>query len=401
MQDAYLFDAVRTPRDCRLPGSALNEIKPIDLLGSLLEAVQLRNGLQGDEIDDLLLGVVQPLEDYSVNIARAALMKMGWGQGVSGMTLNRNAASGLSALNLAATKVGAGIDCLVLAGGVDSLSRTMLRPLDTNSISDPEWLRLARYIPQSLAADLLGTHDGVTREAADGYAVRSWQRALQAQQEGRFSSSVISLTDRNGLPLLKEDQIRWENLTQEGLAHLEPVNPPLHTPGFHEIALSRFPHLETVNPIHTEGNSAPLTDGAALLLLGTLEKGRALGLRPRARIRSMSHCCSDPVIAFLGATEAARQCLKLAGLTPKDVQLWQCNEPFAAIPLYFEKAMDVPEERLNPNGGAIALGKAVAASGAILMGMLLEEMERLGLETGLAAVAAEGGAGVATLIERI
>jgi acetyl-CoA C-acetyltransferase len=401
MQDAYLFDAVRTPRDCRLPGSALNEIKPIDLLGSLLEAVQLRNGLQVDEIDDLLLGVVQPLEDYSVNIARAALMKMGWGQGVSGMTLNRNAASGLSALNLAATKLGAGIDSLVLAGGVDSLSRTMLRPLDTNSISDPEWLRLARYIPQSLAADLLGTHVGVTREAADGYAVRSWQRALQAQQEGRFTASVISLTDRNGLPLLKEDQIRWENLTREGLAQLDPVNPPQHTPGFHEIALSRFPHLEAVNPMHTEGNSAPLTDGAALLLLGTLEKGRALGLRPRARIRSMSHCCSDPVIAFLGATEAARQCLKLAGMTTQDVQLWQCNEPFAAIPLYFEKAMDVPEERLNPNGGAIALGKAVAASGAMLMGMLLEEMERLDLETGLAAVAAEGGAGVATLIERI
>lgn len=401
MQDAYLFDAVRTPRDCRLSGSPLNEIKPIDLLGSLLEAIQLRNGLEGGEIDDLLLGVVQPLEDYSVNIARAGLLKMGWGLGVSGMTLNRNAASGLSALNLAATKVGAGIDRLVLAGGVDSLSRTMLRPLDTNSISDPEWLRLARYIPLSLSADLLGTHYGISREEADAYAVRSWQRALQAQKEGRFSSSVIPLTDRNSLSLLNEDQLRWENLTQEGLAHLAPVNPPQKTPGFHEIALSRFPHLEAINPIHTEGNSAPLTDGAALLLLGSLEKGQALGLRPRARIRSMSHCCSDPVIAFLGVTEAARQCLKLAGMAPKDVQLWQCNEPFAAIPLYFEKAMELPEDRLNANGGAIAMGKAVAASGAMLMGMLLEEIERLGLENGLAAVAAEGGAGVATLIERI
>lgn len=401
MQEAYIFDAVRAPRDCRKTGNPYDEIKPVDLLVILLQALQVRNSLDTAHVDDVLIGSVLPLEDYGINIARAGILKAGWPDGVSGMVLNRNAASGLSAINFAATKIQGGVDGLVIAGGLDSRSRDTYRGQDTGFIGDPEWLHLARYIPSSLAADLLATMHGITRDEADRFAFRSLERAQAAQETNAFTHAVIPLNDRNGIPLLPQDHLRTDLPT---LAHIEaliPFHQNMPSPGFGEIARAQFPEVERIYPIHTEGNSAPSIDGAALALLGSLDKGRALGLKPRARIRAISHSCSDPVLSYQGAVLAAQKCLQLAGLTNTDIDLWQTNEPFAAATIYFQRELGIPEERFNIHGGAIALGNAVGASGAILLGMLLEQLEQTGKTIGLAAITSEGGIGVATLIERL
>jgi acetyl-CoA C-acetyltransferase len=401
MQEAYIFDAVRTPRDYRKEGNPYDEIKPVDLLVLLLKALQMRNQIDTAQVDDVLIGAVLPLEDYGINIARAGILKAGWPAGVSGMTLNRNAAYGLSAINFAATKVQGGVDGLVIAGGLDSRSRDSYRGQETDFAGDPEWLHLTRYIPASLAADLLATMHGIGREEADRFARHSVTKATAALESGAFNHAVVPLHDRNGLPLLSCDQLRRYLLEEGTLPGFTPFHQYLPSPGFGEIALAQFPEVERIQPVHTEGNSAPSIDGAALALLGSLEKGLALGLTPRARIRAMSHSCTDPVLIYQGAVQAARKCLMLAGMEAGEVEIWQTNEPFAAAPLYFQRELDIPEDRFNIHGGAIALGNAIGASGAILIGMLLEQLEQTGKQTGLAAITAEGGIGVATLIERL
>lgn len=401
MQEAYIFDVVRAPRDCRKTGNPYEEIKPVDLLVILLQALQERNALDTGQVDDVLLGTILPLEDYGINIARAGILKAGWPAGVSGLVLNRNAASGLSAVNFAATKIHGGLDGLVIAGGLDSRSRDAYRGQDTGFILDPEWLHLARYIPSSLAADLLATMHGICREDTDRFTLQSAQRAAEALQAGAFDHAVIPLRDRNGLPLLTHDLLRSGQSSLEELLGFPLLHQHLESPGFGEIALAQFPEVARIQPVHTDASTAPAADGAALTILGSLEKGRALGLTPRARIRAISHSCTDPVLSYQGAVLAAQKSLQLAGMEAADIDLWQTNEPFAAVALYFQQTMHIPDAQFNIQGGALALGNAIGASGAILLGMLLEQLEQTNKNTGLVALSSEGGIGVATIIERI
>ena len=402
MNEVYIFDAVRTPQDMRSGDNPYLEIKPVDLLARTLNALRERSGFEPSEAGDALIGMVGQGENYGTNIARAALLKAGWPASVSGIALNRNGASSLSAINLASAKILAGLDRFCIAGGVDRHSSTPLAPFQgIGPISDPEWLAQTGYIPPPLAADLLATIHGISRNEADNYALRSFQKASVALEQGLLDPSRIALSDRNGLSLLKEDSLRWASLTTADLAVMEPMNQALPAPGFEDIALGRYPEVEQIDYIHTYGNSAPRADGAALLLLGSSTHGKALGLRPLARIIAMSHTCTEPTLMFQGGVEAARKCLVAAGMRKEDIGLWRCNEPYAAVGLYFQRSFEIPDERLNLGGGAIAFGKSVAAGGAILAAFLLCEMERLQIGTGLVAVAAEGGIGAALIVEKL
>lgn len=401
MQEAYIYDALRTPRDSRSADNPYEEIKPVDLLVRALHALRARNDFDPGEVGDAIIGMVHPGEYYGVNMARAGLLKAGWPASVSGMALNRNGASSLSAINLAATKIRAGIDALVIAGGVDSRSRLHHSHNNSIPVSDPEWLAQTGYIPPALAADLMATIYGVSREDADAYALQSFQKAAEAVSRGYLKPSVIELSDRNGLPLLREDTPRWTDLNAETLAAFSPLNQDLKTPGFGDVALSKHPEVEQIALVHTPGNSAPWVDGAALLLLGNRETGAALGLKPRARILAMSHTCTEPTLMFRGALDAAQKCLQLSGLKKEAVDLWRCNEPYAAVPLIFQRSFGLKEEQFNLSGGAIAFGKAAGAGGAILTASMLCELEYQQARTGMIAVAAEGGIGVALLLERL
>lgn len=401
MNEVYIFDAVRTPQDMRGVDNPYLEIKPVDLLARALNALKERSGFDPSEAGDALVGMVGAGEYYGANIARAALLKAGWPSSVSGIALNRNGASSLSAINLGAAKILAGLDQFCVAGGVDRHSLPLALFQGARPISDPEWLAQTGYIPPPLAADLLATLHGISREEADHYALRSFQKASDALDQGFLRPSLIELSDRNGLSLLREDSLRWDSIGAADLAAMDPVNQALSSPGFVDIALGRYPEVEHVEFIHTPGNSAPRTDGAALLLLGNSEKGKNLGLSPLARIVAMSHTCTEPTLMFQGAVEAAQKCLHAAGMRKEDIGLWRCNEPFAAVALHFQRSFEIPDDRLNLGGGTLAFGKAVAASGAILASLLLCEMEKLQLGTGLVAVAAEGGIGAALILEKL
>ena len=402
MNEVYIFDAVRTPQDMRSEDNPYLEIKPVDLLARTFTAIVERIGFDPSEAGDALIGMVGAGEHYGINIARAALLKAGWPASVSGVTLNRNSASSLSAINLAAAKILAGLDHFCLAGGVDR-HNTPPQALfqGAGPISDPEWLARTGYIPPPLAADLLATIQGISREEADRYALQSFEKAAKALESGFLTPSLMELSDRNGLPLLSMDALRWTSPGAADLAGMDPLNQGLPSPGFEDIALGRYPEVERVKFIHTRGNSSPRADGAALLLLGSSTRGKALGLKPLARIVAMSHTCTEPTLMFQGAVEAARKCLHAAGMEKGDIGLWRCNEPFASVGLHFQRSFDIPDERLNLGGGSIAFGKAIAAGGAILAALLLCELENEQLGTGLVAVASEGGIGTALLVEKL
>jgi acetyl-CoA C-acetyltransferase len=401
MNEVYIYDAIRTPLDIRAEDNPYQEIKPVDLLARAFNALKARNDFDPSETEDALIGILDPGEYYGVNIARAALLKAGWPATVSGVALNRNGTSSLSAINLAAAKIRAGVDHLCIAGGVDSHSAATIPFQGAGPISDPEWLAQTGYIPPPLAADLLATMNGIGREAVDAYALQSFRKAAAALGQNIFGSSLVALSDRNGLPLLNADALRWSSLSLADLSTFTPLNRGLTSPGFADIALGRYPEVEQIAFVHTAGNTAPPADAASLLLLGSKARGSASGLRPMARVLAMSHTCTEPTLMFQGAVEAARKCLRQAGMRREDVGLWRCNEPFAAVSLYFQHEFEIPDERLNIGGGAIAFGKAIAASGAILATFLLCELESMQLQTGLVAVAAEGGMGTALLVEKL
>jgi acetyl-CoA C-acetyltransferase len=401
MNEVYIYDAIRTPLDIRTGDNPYQEIKPVDLLARGFNALRARNDFDLSAVEDALIGILDPGEYYGVNIARAALLKAGWPATVSGVALNRNGTSSLSAINLAAAKIRAGVDHLCVAGGVDSHSAASFSFQGAGPISDPEWLAQTGYIPPLLAADLLATMNGIDREALDRYVLRSFQKAVFALEQGFFKSSLVPLSDRNGLPLLDADALRWPSLSPDDLSLFTPLNDGLASPGFADIALGRYPEVERIAFVHTAANTAPPADATSLLLLGSKGHGLASGLRPIARVLAVSHTCTDPTLMFQGAVEAARKCLHQAGMRKEDVGLWRCNEPFAAVSLYFQHQFEIPDERMNIGGGAIAFGKAIAASGAILTTFLLCELEKMQLQTGLVAVAAEGGLGTALLVEKL
>lgn len=401
MTEAYIYDAVRTPRGRGRQSGALYEVKPVRLLEIVLTALATRTQLDTNVVDDAILGCVTPVDDQGFNIAKAALLYAGWGEAVSGMQINRYCASGLEAVNLAATKIRAGWADLVVAGGVESMSRVPIGSDGGPLLYDPEVIARVNYIPQGVSADLIATIEGFSRTTVDEYALLSQQRAAQALQNGYFNRSILPIYDQNGLLILDRDEHLRPDTTLEGLAQLPPAFAGAGLAGFNQMALRRYPAVEKIQHVHTAGNSSGIVDGAAALLLGSKEKGAALGLSPRARIVGIANVSTEPVIMLTGPAPAARKALQMAKMTAADIDLWECNEAFAAVPLKFQRELDLDIAKLNVNGGAIALGHPLGATGAMLLGTLLDELERRDLNVGLVTLCAGGGMGIATIIERV
>lgn len=401
MTEAYIYDTLRTPRGKGKSSGALYEVKPVQLLSATLQALQLRNQLDTNRVDDLLLGCVTPVGDQGYNIAKTALLYANWSQEVSGLQLNRYCASGLEAVNLAAMKIRSGWAAVVVAGGLESMSRVPLGSDGGPQFFDPEVMEKTNSVPQGVSADLIATIAGFSREELDAYALQSQQRAVNAWAQGYFDRAIIPIYDQNGLPILEKDEILRPNTTLESLEKLPAAFAQMGSTGFDAMALKCYPEVEKINHFHTAGNSSGIVDGAALVLLASKEKGEALNLQPRARIISIANVSTEPTIMLNGTTPATQKALKLAGMTAKDVDLWECNEAFAAVPLKFQRDMDIDPECLNVNGGAIAMGHPLGATGAMLLGTLLDELERRNLSTGLVTLCAGGGMGIATIIERV
>jgi acetyl-CoA C-acetyltransferase len=401
MPTAYIYDAVRTPRGKGKPGGALYEVKPIDLLGACLKAIKKRNGLAVQEIEDLIIGCATPMKNQGHNIAKAALLYAAWPDSIGGFQINRFGASGLEAVNLAAMKISSGWEELVLAGGVESMSRTPIGQDGGPLRLDPEVINKTGYIPQGVAADLLASLEQFDREHLDKYALQSHQRANIAWENNYFKNSITPILDRNGLTILEEDELIRPNTSLETLSQLPASFAPIGQNGFDEMAIYKYPQLQKIHHLHTAGNSSGIVDGAALTLIGSKEKGEKLGLKPRAKILSIGNVSVEPTISLTGAAPAAKKALKRAGMNISDIELWEMNESFSAAVLKFQKYLNIDEAILNVNGGAIAMGHPLGATGAMLLSTILDEMERRDLNTGLVAMSASGGMGVATIIERV
>jgi acetyl-CoA C-acetyltransferase len=396
-----IFDAVRTPRGKGKKDGSLYEVKPVDLLAGLLTKLQKRHGFDPAELDDVVMGVVSPVGEQGSVIAKTAALKAGWDFRVAGMQINRFCASGLEAVNLAAQKVASGWEDMVVAGGVESMSRVPLGSDGGAWMQDPETNTATGFIPQGISADLIATLAGWEREDLDRYALASQQRAAAAQGEGHFDRSVLAVEDAIGLPVLERDEFIKPRTTLEGLSQLKVAFADLGAMGFDTVALARYPQVERIRHVHTAGNSSGIVDGAAAVLIGSEAKGRAMGLAPRGRIVATALSGADPTIMLTGPMPASRKALAKAGLSVDDIDLFEVNEAFAVVPMRFMKEMGVPHDKVNVNGGAIALGHPLGATGAMLLGTLLDELERRKLKRGLITLCVGGGMGIATIIERL
>lgn len=400
--EAYIYDHVRTPRGRSARGGSFRDVTPTRLAAAALRAVRDRNGLDTTLVDDVALGCVAPVGEQGADIARTAVLVAGYDQGVPGMQVHRYCSSGLETCNSAAAQIAAGMNRLAIAGGVESLSRVPLF-VDGGSVhSDPEVATATGYSPQGVGADLLATLWGFSREEVDGFAVRSHQRAAVAWQEGRFERSVVPVVDGNGLPVLERDELVRPDTSLESLGNLQPSFRELgEKVGFDAVCQLRYPHVAAIRHVHHAGNSSGIVDGASAVLLGSLEMGKILGLKPRARIRAYASIGSEPTIMLTGPVPATRKALARASMDLRDIDLFEVNEAFAAVPMAFMAELDVDPDKLNVNGGSIAMGHPLGATGAILLGTLLDELERRDLQTGLIAICVGAGMGTATIIERV
>lgn len=402
MSDAYIYDAVRTPRG-KNRGGALHGTKPIDLVTGLIDAILERNPeADPKEIDDIVLGVVTPVDEQGAVIARTAAIAAGLPDTVAGVQLNRFCASGLEAVNTAAQKTSAGWDQLVLAGGVESMSRVPMGADGGAWAEDPQTAYHSYFAPQGIGADLIATTEGFSREDCDEYAVESQKRAENAWQNGYFDKSIVPVKDMNGFTVLAEDEHRRPGTTVDDLAKLKPSFTKLgEEVGFDAVALQKYAHIEKIDHVHHGGNSSGIVDGAALTLVGNKAIGEKLGMKPRARIVATAVTGSDPTIMLTGPTPATEKVLKTAGLKVEDIDLFELNEAFAAVVLKWMKDLNIPHDKVNVNGGAIAMGHPLGATGAMILGTLLDELERRDLKRGLATLCIGGGMGIATIIERV
>ncbi len=401
MANAMIFDAVRTPRGKGKKDGSLHEVKPVDLLAGLLTKLQKRLDFDPAQLDDVVMGVVSPVGEQGSVIAKTAALKAGWDFKVAGMQINRFCASGLEAVNIAAQKVASGWEDMVVAGGVESMSRVPIGSDGGAWAQDPETNFAIGFVPQGIGADLIATLAGWSRDDVDLFALTSQQRAAAAQAEGRFDRSVLSVDDAIGLAVLERDEFIKPRTTLEGLGSLKLAFDSLGAMGFDAVALARYPQVERIRHVHTAGNSSGIVDGAAAVLIGSEAKGREMGLTPRGRIVATALSGADPTIMLTGPMPATRKALAKAGLTLADIDLFEVNEAFAAVPMRFMLEMGVPHEKVNVNGGAIALGHPLGATGAMLVGTLLDELERRQLKRGLVTLCVGGGMGIATIIERV
>lgn len=400
MNQAYVYEALRTPRGKGKQDGSLHSIKPIRLLTGLMGELQRRHHLDTACIDDVVIGCVTPIGEQGADIAKTAALLAGWDWKVAGVQLNRFCASGLEAVNLAAQKVRSGWEDLVVAGGVESMSRVAMGADGGAWANDPETSLRTDFLPQGIGADLIATLDGYSRAQVDAYAVRSQQKAAAARSAGRFRS-VVPVRDQNGVLVLEQDEFLRPATTLESLAGLKPSFQQLGSMGFDALALRKYPALAQVEHVHTAGNSSGIVDGAALALIGNAAAGQRLGLRARARIVACAVTGSDPTIMLTGPAPAARKALLKAGLSIRDIDLFEVNEAFASVVLRFMRELDVPEDKVNVNGGAIALGHPLGATGCMLLGTLLDELEARQLQRGMVTLCVGGGMGIATIIERI
>jgi acetyl-CoA C-acetyltransferase len=403
VNDVYIYDALRTPRGRGKASGSLHTVKPIDLLTLLLRAVEDRNpDLDPAGIDDIITGVVSPIGDQGMDLPRTAVIAAGWPESVAGVQLNRFCASGLEAVNQGAARVRSGWEDLILAGGVESMSRVPMGSDGGPYAMDPATNYDGYFVPQGIGADLIATIEGFSRTDVDAFALESQVRAAKAQANGYFDKSLVPVVDQNGLTILDHDEHVRPDTTMDALAQLSPsFEAQAQMGGFDEVALQRYPHVERITFVHHAGNSSGIVDGAALVVLGSEEAGRHHGLTPRAKVVSAAVVGSEPTIMLTGPVPASRKALDKAGMTAADIDLLEINEAFAAVALKTMRDLDIPHDRTNVNGGAIAMGHPLGATGAMILGTLVDELERRDLTTGLATLCVGGGMGIATIVERI
>lgn len=398
---AFIFDAIRTPRGKGKKDGSLHEVKPISLLSGLLKSLQEKHNLDTSKIDDLVIGCVTPVGEQGSNIAKTAALAAGWDDKVAGMQLDRFCASSLESSALASMKIMSGWENIVVAGGLECLSRVPIGSNGAPWAEDPQTSFDTGFVPQGIGADLIATIEGFSREEVDTFAVSSQQKADQAQKNGYFNNSVVKVKDENGLTILSKDEFIRGGTTVQNLSKLTPSFEFVGSLGFDAMALSKYPNLMGINHVHHAGNSSGIVDGACLLLFGNEEAGKEMGIDPRGRIVASSVTSTEPTIMLTGPAPATYKALNIAGLTLDDIDLFEVNEAFAAVTMRFQKETLVPWEKINVNGGAIALGHPLGATGGMLIGTVLDELERQNLRYGLCTMCAGGGIGIATIVERI
>ncbi|EON22468.1 MULTISPECIES: acetyl-CoA C-acetyltransferase [Nocardioides] len=402
MAEAFIYDHIRTPRGKGKAGGSLNEVKPIDLVVTLLDEVKTRNpGLDPARVDDVVLGVVSPVGDQGADIAKTAVIAAGYPDTTAGVQLNRFCASGLEAVNQAAQRIRSGWEDLILAGGVESMSRVAMGSDGGAWAMDPRTALDTHFVPQGIGADLIATVEGWSREDVDTYAAESQARAAKAQANGYFDGSVIPVRDVNGLAVLERDEFIRPGTTVESLSGLKPSFAFHGDLGFDDVALQKYHWIEKINHVHHAGNSSGIVDGASLIAIGSEQVGTDLGLTPRARVIATAVSGADPTIMLTGPAPAARKALAKAGLGVEDIDLFEINEAFAAVAMRFMRDMGISHEITNVNGGAIAMGHPLGATGAMILGTLVDELERRDLRRGLATLCVGGGMGIATIVERV
>ena len=402
MADAFIFDHVRTPRGRGKPTGLLHEVTPIELVTQVLQALRDRNQLDTSRLDDVIMGCVSPVGEQGADIARVAVLNADYAETVPGKQLNRFCASGLEAVNTAAAQVMSGQSDLCIGGGVESMSRVPMGSDGGAMASDPHVAYKTYFAPQGIGADLIATKFGISRQDCDAYAAESQKRAAHAWSSGWFRKSVLTIRDSLGITLLDQDEHMRPDTTAAGLAELKPAFVTMGEQfGFDSVALQRYPEVERINHVHTGGNSSGIVDGAAGVLVGTREMGKALGLKPRARIVGFASIGSEPTIMLTGPGPSAEKVLKRCGMQARDIDLFELNEAFASVVLRFMQILDIPHDRINVNGGAIAMGHPLGATGAMILGTVLDELERRQKGTALINLCIGAGMGTATIIERV
>ena len=402
MADAYIYDAVRTPRGRGKSDGSLHEITPIELGTQVLEALRDRNELDTSAVDDVVFGCVAPVGEQGANITRTAVLNADYDESVSGVQINRFCASGLEAVNMAAGQVMAGQSDMAVGGGVESMSRVPMGSDGGAWPTDPDVAFKTYFVPQGISADLIATKYGYSRDDVDAYAVESQKRAEAAWKDKRFSGSIVPVTDKIGIEVLDHDEHMRPEATMQSLGALKASFAELgQNFGFDSVAIQKYPEIEKINHVHHAGNSSGIVDGAAAVLIGTKEIGDKLGLKPRARIKAYASVGSEPTIMLTGPSFAAEKALKRAGMAVSDIDIYELNEAFASVVLRFMEALDIDHANINVNGGAIAMGHPLGATGAMILGTVLDELERSGKETALATLCIGAGMGTATIIERV
>lgn len=399
--EAYIYDHVRTPRGKGRPDGALHEVSSVEMATQLLAALRDRNSLDTSLLDDVIIGMAQPVGEQGGVLARAAVLQAGYAQTVAGQQIHRFCATGLDAVSLIAAQVNSGMIQAGIGGGVESMSRTVMGYDSGAWTADPSIAFQNHYAPQGIGADLIATLDGFSREDVDAFAVESQARAAKAWEEGRFKDAIVPVRDVLGDVLLDHDEHIRPGTTLESLAKLKPAFEGFGKAGFEAVAKDRYPQVEEINYVHHGGNSSGIVDGAGLVLVGSKGFGEKSGLKPRGRVRAYANIGSEPTIMLTAPAAVCRKALKTAGMDAADIDLWELNEAFASVVMRFMNEMELPHDRVNVNGGAIAMGHPLGATGAMLVGTVLDELERRGLATGVISLCAANGLGTACIIERI